>query len=347
MKRTKSNRSPITAIFLAGILSLIGAAPLGAGSSRSSLDSFLRDVVHLDDEQFAAIAKGEIVTKLLPTADKPEIAAFGVVRTQGKPDDLFRLAKDVRRFRQVEHILEMGIFSSPPRLEDLEGLHFPSDDIESLKKCRPGDCDVKLGTQAIEQVSAIDWASPDAEKRAIEFVHQMILDFLVAYQQGGTDAMGSIMDKESPKSRSEEYRTLHTHSPYMVEYVKEFNDYLVAYPRGELADTENVFYWTHDDFGVKPVISLYHLTVHRKPNSVTIANKLLAASHFFNASLEILVGLPAPDGNGLYLLSLCRTRIDPPTGMLTGMLMGRVKGGLESAVKENLEFALDRLAEAR
>lgn len=43
-------------------------------------------------------------------------------------------------------------------------------------------------------------------------------------------------------------------------------------------------------------------------------------------------------------MSLLRTRIDPPTGMLSGVLMGKIRGGLETAVSENLKVARDRLA---
>jgi hypothetical protein len=78
-----------------------------------------------------------------------------------------------------------------------------------------------------------------------------------------------------------------------------------------------------------------------------ISNKLLGATHYFNAGLEILAAVPAADGNGLYLLNLYRTRIDPPTGMLAGVLMGKVRNGIETGVKENLKMARERLAAAR
>ena len=78
-----------------------------------------------------------------------------------------------------------------------------------------------------------------------------------------------------------------------------------------------------------------------------MANKLLGATHYFNASLDIMAGVPTPDGKGLYLLSLFRTRLDPPTGMLAGALMGKVRGGIETGVRENLKSARERLAEAK
>ena len=57
--------------------------------------------------------------------------------------------------------------------------------------------------------------------------------------------------------------------------------------------------------------------------------------------------MPTPDGKGLYLLSLFRTRLDPPTGVLAGTLMGKVRDGVETGVKENLKTARERLATAR
>jgi hypothetical protein len=325
----------------------VGPAPLWAQASEAPPRPFLRKVIQLDDAQLAAMDKGEVVTRQLPTADKPEIAAFGVVKAPGTPELLLRLAKDIKRFRQVPQIPEMGLFSTPPRIDDLKGLHHPPDDINALKRCKPGSCDVKLGTEALEQMAKIDWKAADAEAQATALLNQMIVDFVAAYQKGGTDAMGTIMDKKAPKTRTEEFRTLLAHSPYLVEYVKEFNDYLEAYPRGKLAGTEDVLYWTKDEFGLKPVVTLHHLTLHREPRGALIADKILASSHFFNASLEMLVGTPTPDGKGLHLMSLVRTRIDPPTGMLGGVLMGKIKGGLETAVRENLKLARGRLAQAK
>ena len=165
---------------------------------------FLRKVIQLDDAQLAAVEKGEVVTKLLPThPDKPEIAAFGVVKTAGTVDQLIALARDVRRFRKVPQIPEMGLFSSPAKVEDLNGLTHPPDDIAALKRCRPGSCDVKIGTKGMEMASKIDWKAADAEKRAIAAFNQGIVDFVAAYQHGGTDAMGNVLDKKQESSRAQ------------------------------------------------------------------------------------------------------------------------------------------------
>ena len=100
-------------------------APSVAPAQEAPPRPFLRKVIQLDDAQLAAVEKGEVVTKMLPTTDKPEIAAFGVVKTAGTVDQLLTLARDVKKFRQVPQIPEMGYFSSPAKIEDLAASPIP------------------------------------------------------------------------------------------------------------------------------------------------------------------------------------------------------------------------------
>jgi hypothetical protein len=305
---------------------------------------FLRTVIQLDDNQLAAIERGEVVTKMLPTTEKAEIAAFGAVKATGTPEMLLRLSRDVQKFRKVPQIPEMGLFSTPPKLEDLRGLTHPPADIAALKQCKPGSCDVKIGTKGLGLVSRINWSAPDAEQQAFGLFNQAIVEFATAYTQGGVGALGDIQDKKTAKQRSHEHMALLVNSPYLATYVKPFNDYLTAYPKGQLAGAEDILYWTKDTFGLKPVVSVYHMTLFKSDRGALVSVRQVAASHYFNAGLEILAGVPTADGRGLYLLSLYRTRLDPPTGMLAGVLMGKVRGGVETGVAENLKVARDRLA---
>ncbi len=345
MRRVAAVKPFVAVVCLFGLLALLAPSP--ASAQEPAPRPFLRKVIQLDDAQLAAVEKGEVVTKQLPAKDKPEIAAFGIVKVNATVDQLLAAAKDVQKFRQVPQIPEMGRFSTPAKVEDLKGLNHPPDDIAALKRCKPGKCDVKMGTKGLEMVSKVDWSKPDAEKQAAAIFNQGIVDFVTAYPQGGTDAMGNVLDKKEEKSRAQEFRTLMANSPYLVEYVKEFNDYLATYPKGKLAGAEDVIYWAKDTFGLKPVVSAYHATFYKSPRGALIANKLIASTHFFNASLEILAGVPTADGKGLYLMSLARTRIDPPTGMLAGVLMSKVRDGVETAVRENLKTARTRLSAGR
>jgi hypothetical protein len=115
--------------------------------------------------------------------------------------------------------------------------------------------------------------------------------------------------------------------------------HLRDYPKGDEPEMTDSFYWTKDNFGLKPVISIYHVSVLRRGDGALFAQKTLYASHYFNAGLEVWSVAPSPSGKGFDLLMLYRTRLDPPTGLLAGVLMGKVRGGVEEGVRANLENA--------
>lgn len=300
---------------------------------------FLRKVIQLNDAQLAAMERGEVVTKQLSTPDKAEIAAFGVVKVKGTTETLVERARDLQNFRKVPEIPEIGRFSTPPRVEDLQGLNWPDPDIDALKSCKPGKCDVKVGTGGLERLKAIKWSDADARAKVVALIRELMTAYVAAYQAGGTDAMGTVVDKEKPKALSGEFRELLKNSPYLAEYVQPFHDYLAAYPKGSLPETRDALYWTKDTFGLKPVVSIYHATLYKGDRGVLLANKQIYASHYFNAGLEIIAAVDTSEPGGFYLLDLYRTRIDPPTGMLAGVLLGKVKGGVEQGVAMNLKNA--------
>jgi hypothetical protein len=322
------------------------ASAARAQAPQPRLPIFLRKTIQLDEAQLAALERGEIVTKHLPVAEKAEIAVFGAVKVKGTPADLLQKVRSIDTFRKVPQVPQIGRFSTPPRIEDLNGLTWEKGDFDALKKCRSGACDVKIGVAGAELLKTIDFSAHDAEARVEEIVKQQLLAYVNAYAAGGTNAMGMIVDKKQPRTLSGEFRTLLRNSPYTYEYLPEFTRHLESYPQDKLADTEDVLFWTKDTFGLKPVVSLYHATFHKyegPSRAALVAIKTLYASHYFNAALELLVGVETPGHTGMYLIDLYRTRIDPPTGMLGGVLLGKVRNGIEQGVAENLKTAKARI----
>lgn len=343
-------RHPSLTLCLLAVVALPGAARGQGSPAEAPPRPFLRKVIGFGDAELAALDKGEVLTKQLPSTDKPEIAAFGAVKVKGTTATLREKMRDPQTFRKVPQIPQIGRFSDPPRIEDLAGLTWEDADLKALQDCKVGDCDVKGSTPSLDRLrNEVRWSEPDAKARASAVIKELMLDYVKAYRAGGTDAMGVHMDKKQPKALSAEFRTLLKNSPYLVEYVAPFNQYLEDYPKGSLPATEDVLYWTKDTFGLKPVVSIYHATIHKPAapsGALVVAMKTIYSSHYFNASLEVMAAVDTPDAAtnpGFYLLDLYRTRIDPPTGMLSGILMGKVKGGIEQGVKLNLETAKARV----
>jgi len=316
------SRSVLVPCLSLGLLAA-AAAPARAQAPETPAHRFMRTVVGFTEADFTELDGGELVSRLIETKEKGEVAAFGAVSVKATPERFLAAAADVAHFRRVPEILEIGSFSNPPRVEDLAGLSFPDDDIAALRKCKPGKCDVKLGEKFIERLAReVDWSKPDAQARAVNLAKQALVESVKAYQASGAEALGTLVDKSNP-----------------VEYVPEFNAYLRDYPKATLAGAKDVFYWTKDNFGLKPVVSVYHLTLYHGPHSAQAAQKLLYASHYFNTALEFwALGRP-PAGEGFQLLQVYRTRLDPPTGMLAGVLLGKVRAGVLTGVTENVKNA--------
>jgi hypothetical protein len=318
---------------------------LPAAAEDTALRTFLRRTIGLTDAQVAEIDSGRVVTRQLQGADKPEIAAFGAVRVAAKKDVYLERLRDVARFRKGPSTLQIGRFHTPPVIADLDGLTLEDGDFDAARKCKPGDCDLKLARSALDRIQKdMDWKAPDARARATQLMKQMLVEYVSAYLRGGTAEMATYVDNASPLDTQAEFRKVLAASPYLLQYAPAVQRYLEDYPKGRLAEAEDLFYWTKDKFGPKPTIAIHHLTIWRDPADPTraaVASKQIYASHYFQAGLDLTALVDAPAG-GFYLVDFYRARIDPPTGMLSGVLLGRIRGGIEQGVGEGLRTAKQR-----
>ena len=57
---------------------------------------------------------------------------------------------------------------------------------KDLRKCQPGDCDIKLGADAMEIAKKVDWKAPDARTRVTGLLKQAMVDGVNAYLARGT-----------------------------------------------------------------------------------------------------------------------------------------------------------------
>jgi hypothetical protein len=156
--------------------------------------------------------------------------------------------------------------------------------------------------------------------------------------------MATYADDRVPLDAPAEFRKVLAASPYLLQYAPALQRYLEDYPRGRLAGTEDLFYWTKDKFGPKPTIAVHHVTIWRDPGDpsrAAVATKQIYASHYFQAGLDLTALVDAPAG-GFYLVDLYRARVDPPTGLLSGVLLGKIRGGIEQGVAEGLRTAKAR-----
>lgn len=333
---------------------LIPAMTLVPGNAQVPLrepEAFLRKYIRLSDAEQTAMQRGDAIAKLVKTSNKRELAVGGVVRLAVPRDDFVSKIRDIVRYKTNDAILQIGRFSDPPRIEDLAGLTMEPADLAALRKCKLGNCGLRMPAAEIERFrTEIDWKKKDANTRATLLARQMILQYVNAYLAGGDSALAEYHDRKRALSLADETRSLMAASPYLLEYAPEFHSYLEQYPAGRLEKVENLIYWSKEKFGLKPVVSVTHMTIYTVSKdgvaNVIVSSKQLYASRYFESSfaLTVFVEVASPGPSpASYLIYLNRSRTDLLGGLLGPAKRSIVEGGMVRGVKKTLLVTKDRL----
>jgi hypothetical protein len=313
-----------------------------------SLEDFLRERAGFDEDDLRAVEEGTPLVKLRPGRVGSETRLVGVVKIHGSPDAFVERYRDIVSFEKGAGVLQAGWFSDPPKVSDLAPLTLDASDIEDLKKCHEGDCDIKMSDETIEAFQRIDWSKPDAAGEAEALARRMIVDFLKSYQNGGNAALGALHDKNKPFLVGEQFTEM-LQDPDLPVYFPRLFAFLSDYPHDPIPGAEEFFYWSKVDFGLKPVVRLNQVVIYQ-PEEVdfvryAMASKMLYTSHYFNTGLELKFLVVEESSPGSYYLVVAnRSRSDGLTGF-TGAIIGRrirgkARDGLESylhSVKRNME----------
>ena len=306
-------------------LLVVGAAMSLPGFSRSELklQSFFQQDIGLTGDQIAAIQKGQAVTKALPSRKPDEVFLFGAVYSHATPESHLLYARDFERLRKLPSYLALGVFSDPPQLSDLKDFSFDDDDVEAFKNCKPGNCLIQAPASSIEDVHrSIDWSAPDVNEQVNQFLQKAALQFLLAYQREGNQALGVYSDKRNPTLVPQQFAYMRGYSNALPEHLPDFYRYLLAYPNVRPANVEDVFYWAKVKFGLKPTLRIVHVvTLRGGPTdelAYAIAEKQLYSSHYFETALDLsfcIRGNNHTANPGFYLIML----MDSEQAGLTGV----------------------------
>ena len=334
------------------VLSLLFSGRVGAQAGTQDMGSFLRERIKLTNEEIGDLQRGMTISKVLPS-EKHEVAVFGIVLVNAPADFFVEHFRDIESYKKSTEVPIVKKFSDPPSILDLAQLEVDQQDFDALKNCKVGACDVKLPAQIIERLQKeVNWTSPDAPRQVNRLARSALLEYVKRYSAGGNAALSEYNDKKEPLRIAEQFDAILQASPYIYDYQPRFYEYLRAYPEKRLKNVENFIYWSKEKFGLKPVISVTHVSIYRpEPGLALIASKQLYASHYFEASLGLTVARAAPQSPGasgpsFYLLYLNRSRSDALHGGFSGMVRGKVKDRSRNGAQKSLEkikLSIERL----
>jgi len=332
--------------------------PLGAravaGGQTFVLDSFLSERIALSNAQIDAIHRGKAVATILDSPTPDQVFVFGIVHVDATPEKYLQLANDFDVIRKLPGYLAIQRLSNPPQLADLREFAIDAQDLKELKGCKPGECEVQLPSEAMEQFQkSVNWASTDAVGQANRLAQQMALQALDAYQKGGNAALGVYRDKDHPTRVAEAFQSLLGRLKSLPVYLPDVNRVLLEYPGGAPERSHSEFYWEKVNFGLKPTLRIVQQITYRGGNSsdetYAVAQKQLYASHYFQSALDLTLCIKdetRPNERGFYLITVKASQQAGLTGLKGSLVrkvaVGKTRSSLEntlSAIRQRLEAA--------
>jgi hypothetical protein len=190
----------------------------------------------------------------------------------------------------------------------------------------------------------VDWRAPEWKQQAGSLWRRLLVDYVAGYIARGGKALAEYENKQVPLSVSDEFRVLFEETQYFRPAAPEFFAHVETFPNAPLEGAEDILYWDKKVFGLKPVVSLTHLTLYAPPGvrasstaapAALIATKQIYATHYFDAALGLTLVFD-DRASGFYLLTIDRAR----TRSLSSFVRGFVRGIVQRRSRDAMEKIL-------
>src|SRR3990172_10284945 len=221
-------------VFQILLCDITAKAETESGIPPQKLFQFLKEQMRFSEEELSTIKQGKLITKLIDADTKDEVSYLSITRIDiPKAFFLKHYGKDVNPIETFS-VLEMGMFGNPPKLAEIQTLKLDPKDIQPLKVCKVGKCDMKISSKMMERFSnEIDWSQPDYDERANNLFQQILFAYIQGYLSGGNAALIEYDDQRQPVSLSEEFNGILKKFPYIFKYSPEFYKYLETFRDGK------------------------------------------------------------------------------------------------------------------
>ena len=331
-------------ILIAGVLlttsNAVTRAQGGGPPLPANLAAILDRHVQLDAAAKSRLLAGQPVTKLLDSDPSKEVVIFGAVWINAPIERYLSAVKDIENFEKGGSFRVTKKVSSPPRLEDFAKLTIPADDVEDLRSCKVGQCQLKLAESAIQRMrKEIQWSRPDAGEQVNRLARQIAFEYVTSYLQGGNAELAVYRDSERPTFVAQEFASMIERLPAFGDALPQVKRYLLEFPNATLPASESFVYWQEATFGLKPTLRINHLVITRQPSGAMVASKMLYASHYFWTALELRALVLDPQrGAGFWFVTESRSRSDGLSGFVGHLLRGKVRGEAEKGTASVLQL---------
>ncbi|HUL72888.1 MAG TPA: hypothetical protein VLT86_07290 [Vicinamibacterales bacterium] len=329
-------------------LAFIGAVAVGslalaqpAADARAEVAAYLTKV-KFSAAEIAQLEGGQVVAHADTGQNDREMIAVAAVKIRAPRDRVVNYYGQMISYVDGQVTLAFGRFSTPPVLADVKDLSLSRDEVNDLKSCKVGDCDLRFGGSALEAIkSSVNWNAVDAADQVNVAARQAAVKYVAAYQTKGDAALVTYNDRDQPVVLADEWRGLLAASPYFHEYAPELAAHLERFPGDSLPGARDLLYWVKENYGMKPVISIVHGVIYAPPSRsdrTIVAQKYIYASHYYDASLAVatLLDTTVNGAPGTYLVYANRSRGDLLQGGFGGLKRATARSQARKAAETTL-----------
>jgi len=237
-----------------------------------------------------------------------------------------------------------GKFNNPPKLADLRSMKLEKSEIEHLRQCTIGSCELRLSAAMIQRIrTEIDWTAADYKTKVNRLYRQMLVDYVTDYLERGNEALIEYQHRRVAISLNDELRSLHHELIWINDFAPEFSRYLENFPNIELSNVKNSVRWSKVKIAFKPVIIITHISTYTKKENgisqILIISKQIYANHHFDSSLGLTALVNFQEGDrarNAYVLYTNRSR----ASALGGAIGRLVRSVVETAAIDKLQIVL-------
>ena len=325
---------------LAAAVSLLLATPSRQAARKDVSDYLTR--AGLSSSDVSRLDTGAVITSASNGQSANEVFVVAAVKIRAPRQRVTDYYGQMIAYVDGAVTLAFGRFGSPPSMADVTNLAFDRNEVDDMRSCRPGRCDIRLGGAGLETLrSAVDWTAADYVERVNAFARKAAVDYVTAYQTRGDAALVTYSDRADPISMREQWVGILGNSPLFHQYTPELKNYLEQFPSGPLPGARNVFYWVKENYGLKPVISIVHGVLYEPPGQTDrtiVVQKQLYASHYYDGSLAVATLLDTEEGGrpATYLVYANRSRGDLLKGGFGGLKRNAARGQARRAAEQTL-----------
>jgi hypothetical protein len=251
-------------VLCAGAVAILLAARPHAQPPAGDVGRYLQSVAGFAPADLTSMAAGQVIARATTRADDREVAVVAAVRIRASRDRVLAYFNQLVMYEDGQVTIQIGAFSRPPQLADVQRLTLPDADLQALRTCTPGDCDVKIGGTAMTAFrDAIDWSAPDATARANALARQKLVAYVADYAARGNAALIRYNDRSQPVSLAAQWHGLLQNSPSLLSYAPALARHLDEFPRAPLAGGTDVLYWAKENYAGRLVVHADHMVTWR------------------------------------------------------------------------------------